>query len=69
MSADPVLLARLYDIAAFERPLTLPERLGAGFETVIDRGHVATLWERAALERPLGERELAEVRADLVTYT
>jgi hypothetical protein len=65
MTSDPVHVARLYDIAAFERPLTPCERMEIGLDAAFDSGHVAALWERAALERPLAERELVEVTFDL----
>lgn len=60
---DPV--SRLYEIAAFERPLTPAERLAAGLESRLDPAHVASLWEQAAFERPLGEGERLEVELDL----
>ena len=66
MTSDPAHIARLYDIAAFERPLTACERIEIGLDAELDAGHVAALWERAALERPLDERELVEVTFDLV---
>ena len=58
-------VARLYEIAAFERPLTPAERVEAGFDTVLDDAHVVELWEIAAFERPLEERELVELLSDL----
>jgi hypothetical protein len=58
-------LSRLYEIAAFERPLTDVERLDAGLGAQLDAAHVACLWERAALEGPLGERALHELELDL----
>jgi len=60
---DPV--SRLYEIAAFERPLTPAERLAAGLESRLDPAHVASLWEQAAFERPLDEGERLEVELDL----
>ena len=65
MTQDPEHIARLYEIAAFERPLTEVERLQVGFSAQIDDGHVAELYEVAAFERPLDERELIEVELDL----
>jgi len=65
MSDDPREIARLYEIAAFERPLTDVERLVVGLTARLDRDHVAHLWERAAFEGPLGERELHELELDL----
>lgn len=65
MTVDSDHLARLYDIAAFERPLTDVERLDAGLAARLDDAHVARLWERAALEEPLGERALHELELDL----
>ncbi len=59
---DPV--SRLYEIAAFERPLTHAERLAAGLEARLDPVHVASLWEQAAFERPLSERERLELELD-----
>lgn len=58
-------LSRLFEIAAFERPLTDVERLHAGLAARLDSAHVARLWECAALEEPLGERALHEVELDL----
>ncbi len=65
MTPDPTHVARLYDIAAFERPLNEVERIEAGLPARLDRGHVVHLWETAALERPLGEQELLEIELDL----
>jgi hypothetical protein len=67
MTHDADRLARLYEIAAFERPLTDVERLEAGLAAHLDHDHVIHLWERAAFERPLGEHELHEVAIDLGT--
>ena len=67
MTHDSDHVARLYEIAAFERPLTDVERFEAGLPARLDRDHVVHLWERAAFERPLGERELNEVSIDLDT--
>lgn len=58
-------ITRLYEIAAFERPLTDVERLDVGLGAGLDADHVVHLWERGAFERPLGERELREVEYDL----
>lgn len=65
MTVEDQHVARLYDIAAFERPLTDVERLDAGLPAQLDAAHVACLWERAALEEPLGERALHELELDL----
>jgi hypothetical protein len=65
MTRDADRLIRLYEIAAFERPLTDVERLEAGLAARLDDDHVIHLWERAAFERPLGENELFEVGFDL----
>lgn len=65
MTHDPDRIARLYEIAAFERPLTDVERLEVGLDAKLDDRHVVLLWERAALERPLGEAELHEIEIDL----
>lgn len=65
MGHDARHIARLYEIAAFERPLTDVERLEVGLPAQLDRDHVAHLWERAALEAPLGERDLHELELDL----
>jgi hypothetical protein len=67
MTHDPDRLARLYEIAAFERPLTDVERIEAGLAARLDHDHVVHLWERAAFERPLSDRELLEVTVDLAT--
>lgn len=53
--------ARLYEIAALERPLTDVERLQIGLDARIDPRHVAYVLELAAFERPLGESELIEL--------
>jgi hypothetical protein len=58
-------LTRLYDIAAFERPLTDVERVEAGFDARLSPSHIGELYEIAALERPLGESELREIEIDL----
>jgi hypothetical protein len=65
MTSDPEHIARLYEIAAFERPLTPAERVEIGFDTRLDDAHVVELWEIAAFERPLDERELVELLTDL----
>jgi hypothetical protein len=65
MSDDRRHLSRLFEIAAFERPLTEVERFEVGLPAHLDRDHVAHLWERAAFEAPLGERELYELELDL----
>ena len=56
---------RLFEIAAFERPLTPAERIEAGLGARLDHDHVVHLWELGAFERPLGESELREVELDL----
>jgi hypothetical protein len=61
MSSDPDRIARLYEIAAFERPLTETERIEVGLPAQLDEDHVVHLWERAAFERPLLEGELREI--------
>jgi hypothetical protein len=65
MTSDPAHIARLYDIAAFERPLTVCERIEIGLDAQLDAHHVASLWDVAAFERPLAERELVELTFDL----
>ncbi|MEA2391444.1 MAG: hypothetical protein QOK31_1553 [Solirubrobacteraceae bacterium] len=65
MAPDPRHIARLFEIAAFERPLTEAERLAVGLGARLDHDHVVALWERAAFEQPLGERELYELEQDL----
>ena len=66
MTTDPKdPISRLYEIAAFERPLTDVERLEVGLDAHLDRDHVAELWEIGALERPLDQAELAEIELDL----
>lgn len=65
MQIDTRHIARLYEIGAFERPLTDVERIEAGLEAHLDHDHVVHLWERGALERPLGEHELIEIELDL----
>ncbi len=65
VNVDGQHVARLYEIAAFERPLTDVERLDAGLAAQLDAARVACLWERAALEGPLGERALHELELDL----
>ena len=67
MTHDADRLIRLYEIAAFERPLTDVERIEAGLEARLDHDHVVHLWERAAFERPLSDRELLEVAVDLAS--
>jgi hypothetical protein len=67
VTPDAARLSRLYEIAAFERPLTDVERLEAGLAAHLDHDHVIHLWERAAFERPLGEHELHEVAIDLAS--
>jgi hypothetical protein len=65
MAPDPRHIARLYEIAAFERPLTDVERLEVGLSAELDSNRLRHLWERAAFEAPLGERELHELELDL----
>jgi hypothetical protein len=65
MTSDPAHVARLYDIAAFERPLTACERIEIGLDAQLDAHHVASLWDVAAFERPLAARELVELTFDL----
>jgi hypothetical protein len=64
MTRDPDHVARLYEIAAFERPLTATERIEAGLAARLDTAHVVSLYERAAFEGPLGESELVELDLD-----
>jgi hypothetical protein len=65
MAPDPHRITRLFEIAAFERPLTAVERLEVGLGARLDHDHVVHLWERAAFEQPLGELELHELEQDL----
>jgi hypothetical protein len=66
MPSDLEHIARLYEIAAFERPLSPAERVEVGFDTVLDDARVVELGEIAAFERPLDERDLVELLSDLV---
>ena len=65
MTHDADRIARLFEIAAFERPLTEAERIEVGLDAKLDEDRVVHLWERACFERPLSESELREVELDL----
>ena len=65
MTLDTDRIARLFEIAAFERPLTETERIEVGLPAKLDDDHVVHLWERAAFERALSEGELREIELDL----